>query len=167
MSHQIADKLRRAIVSGWLQPGEQLPSTGELRKHFGIAAMTARDALLRLKSEGYASSEKGRGFFVTGPTESAGEMPSYAQALRAQMVVIAEASDAPLCHVSASGHRIVVGDDPTRTRAVAELEWADETLTVEIYAERYTWQPGDDDAARQILADWSAACARPRAERSA
>ncbi len=39
---QVADNLRRAIVSGALEPGDQLPSVSALTSEYGIAAMTAR-----------------------------------------------------------------------------------------------------------------------------
>lgn len=158
---QIADKLRRAIVEGRLQPGEVLPSSAELRRHFGIATMTAREALVRLRNEGHVSSEQGRGFFVAGAADSVADMPAYAHAFRVELEAIVEASDAPLCHVSASGRRIVVGDGPTRTRAAADLEWKDDALTVDINGAAYVWRPGDDAAARQIFAAWGEACARP------
>ncbi|WP_238935644.1 GntR family transcriptional regulator [Saccharopolyspora spinosa] len=39
---QVADNLRRAIISGALEPGDQLPSVSALTSEYGIAAMTAR-----------------------------------------------------------------------------------------------------------------------------
>lgn len=61
---QIADELRRAIHSGEFSPGDALPSEAQLMEHFGVARMTARQALQLLKVEGLIVSEHGRGVFV-------------------------------------------------------------------------------------------------------
>ncbi|WP_194835946.1 GntR family transcriptional regulator [Nocardia sp. XZ_19_369] len=61
---QIADMLRAAISAGQIGPGEPLPSEAELTTHFGVARMTARQAVQELRSEGLIYSEQGRGVFV-------------------------------------------------------------------------------------------------------
>ncbi|PRW64642.1 GntR family transcriptional regulator [Actinopolyspora mortivallis] len=63
-SKQIADDLRGLIQSSRLVAGEQLPSEAKLMDHYGVARMTARQALQELKSEGLVVSEHGRGVFV-------------------------------------------------------------------------------------------------------
>lgn len=61
---QIAGALREAINLGRLAPGDRLPSESELSQRYGVARMTARQAIQALKSEGLVVSEHGRGVFV-------------------------------------------------------------------------------------------------------
>jgi GntR family transcriptional regulator len=64
---QIAEHLRNAIDSGDLRPGDRLPSEAELTKHYGVARMTARQAIQELRTEGRVVAEHGRGVFVRHP----------------------------------------------------------------------------------------------------
>jgi GntR family transcriptional regulator len=61
---QIAAALREAIRLGRLVPGDQLPSEAELVQHYGVARMTARQAIQELRTEGLVVAEHGRGVFV-------------------------------------------------------------------------------------------------------
>jgi GntR family transcriptional regulator len=61
---QIADNLRRQIVSGGLPAGEQVPSENQLIEEYGAARQTVRQALAVLKGEGLIYAERGRGAFV-------------------------------------------------------------------------------------------------------
>jgi GntR family transcriptional regulator len=61
---QIADHLRAAIEQGRLPQGARLPSETQLVEHYGVARMTARNALHVLQSEGLVVAEHGRGVFV-------------------------------------------------------------------------------------------------------
>ncbi|MFE6743884.1 GntR family transcriptional regulator [Streptomyces tubercidicus] len=60
----IADELRAAIDAGEYGPGDRLPGENPLAAEYGVAAMTARQALNALKNEGLAESRRGAGFFV-------------------------------------------------------------------------------------------------------
>lgn len=64
---QIADQLRAVIDAGELRPGDQLPSEAELTRHYGVARMTARQAIQELRTEGRVVAEHGRGVFVRLP----------------------------------------------------------------------------------------------------
>jgi GntR family transcriptional regulator len=64
---QIAEQLRAAIDSGSLRAGDRLPSEAELTKHYGVARMTARQAIQELRTEGRVVAEHGRGVFVRQP----------------------------------------------------------------------------------------------------
>jgi GntR family transcriptional regulator len=61
---QIADHLRVAIDREQLGPGDQLPSEAQLMAHYGVARMTARNALRLLQDEGLITAEHGRGVYV-------------------------------------------------------------------------------------------------------
>ncbi|MHA6629334.1 GntR family transcriptional regulator [Pseudonocardia sichuanensis] len=61
---QIADQLRAAIDGGVFGPGDRLPSEAELTNHYGVARMTARQAIQELRAEGRVLAEHGRGVFV-------------------------------------------------------------------------------------------------------
>lgn len=61
---QIAALLRAQIDSGDLQPGAKLPSEAALMESFGVARMTARQAIQELRGEGLVVAEHGRGVFV-------------------------------------------------------------------------------------------------------
>lgn len=64
---QIADHLRTAIDAGELRAGDRLPSEADLTGHYGVARMTARQAIQELRTEGRVVAEHGRGVFVRMP----------------------------------------------------------------------------------------------------
>ncbi|MEV5396240.1 GntR family transcriptional regulator [Streptomyces cellulosae] len=61
---RIADSLREAIRSGEYVPGDRLPGENDLMAEYGVARMTARQALGVLRDEGIAEARKGAGVFV-------------------------------------------------------------------------------------------------------
>ncbi|MGW3584659.1 GntR family transcriptional regulator [Streptomyces rubiginosohelvolus] len=61
---RIAKALKAEIQSGALEPGERLPGENDLMSQYGVARMTARQALGVLQSEGLTEARKGVGVFV-------------------------------------------------------------------------------------------------------
>jgi putative hydrolases of HD superfamily len=61
---QIAASIRAAILSGELQPGQQLPSGEELAQFFHVSRMTVTAAVRVLREEGFIRSQAGSGVFV-------------------------------------------------------------------------------------------------------
>jgi GntR family transcriptional regulator len=61
---QLAWKLRAAIASGALGPGDRLPAVRELAAEAGVNVNTARAVYARLAEQGVIVSEHGRGTFV-------------------------------------------------------------------------------------------------------
>ncbi|MFC8069029.1 GntR family transcriptional regulator [Streptomyces sp. NPDC057293] len=61
---RIADALREAIEAGEYGPGDRLPGENDLMDTYGVARMTARQALSVLRDEGLAEARKGAGVFV-------------------------------------------------------------------------------------------------------
>jgi DNA-binding GntR family transcriptional regulator len=81
---QVADDLRKAIVSRELTAGAKLPSVRELAAQYGVANMTVQNGLRLLRDEGLIYGVPGRGSFVrhhiqqnqTGQAEDA-HSPEY------------------------------------------------------------------------------------------
>jgi DNA-binding transcriptional regulator YhcF (GntR family) len=70
---QLAWKLRTAIATGLLRPGERLPGVRELAGTAGVNVNTVRSVYARLEEQGLVASEHGRGTFVArgaGPRDS-------------------------------------------------------------------------------------------------
>ncbi|MFJ2007959.1 GntR family transcriptional regulator [Streptomyces chartreusis] len=61
---RIADDLRAKIDTGDFGPGDRLPGENPLAAEYGVASMTARQALNALKKEGLVESRRGAGFYV-------------------------------------------------------------------------------------------------------
>ncbi|MGW6707952.1 GntR family transcriptional regulator [Streptomyces sp. NPDC054956] len=61
---RIAAALKDAIASGEYGPGDRLPGESDLMATYGVARMTARQALGVLQGEGLAEARKGAGVFV-------------------------------------------------------------------------------------------------------
>ncbi|MCB5291982.1 FadR/GntR family transcriptional regulator [Arthrobacter sp. SO3] len=65
-SEQVAQRLIDAILLGVLTPGDRLPSEAELAQRFGVALVTAREALSAMRDAGLVETRRGRegGSFV-------------------------------------------------------------------------------------------------------
>ena len=61
---QLANILKQRISSGIYQPGNRMPAEASLAKHFGLSAMTARQAVGVLAEEGLVKRVQGSGTFV-------------------------------------------------------------------------------------------------------
>jgi 2-aminoadipate transaminase len=64
ITSQIADRIKAAIDSGALAPGDKLPSTRALAEQTGVNHLTAVRVYRRLGEEGYVTAGVGRGTFV-------------------------------------------------------------------------------------------------------
>ncbi|WP_019632668.1 GntR family transcriptional regulator [Actinomadura atramentaria] len=69
-SQQIAMRLRAAIQTGKLKPGEKLPSQPDLARRYGVARETVKAALRTLHAERLTISRQGSGTFVRARTET-------------------------------------------------------------------------------------------------
>lgn len=61
---KIAAAIRAAILSGELEPGQQLPSNQELARQFGVATGTVQTAVRKLSDEGFVRTRGGSGVYV-------------------------------------------------------------------------------------------------------
>ncbi|MEU1589524.1 winged helix-turn-helix domain-containing protein [Micromonospora sp. NPDC005710] len=60
----LADHIRGQIESGELAPGDQLPSTVQLKAQHGISTTVVRQAILVLQTQGWVQGVHGLGVFV-------------------------------------------------------------------------------------------------------
>lgn len=65
---QVRDGLRRLMVTGVMQPGEQLPSVRSLAMELAINPNTIQRAYESLEAEGYVYSIPGKGSFAAPRT---------------------------------------------------------------------------------------------------
>jgi DNA-binding transcriptional regulator YhcF (GntR family) len=66
---QLADRLRKAIRSGELAPGQRVPSELSLTQEYRLSRLTIRRALQQLRGEGLIVVVQSRGTFVKGEQE--------------------------------------------------------------------------------------------------
>lgn len=62
---QIKDQIKEAILKGELKDGDLLPSVRVFANDLGVSVLTTRRVYDELEQEGFASSQAGRGTFVT------------------------------------------------------------------------------------------------------
>ena len=79
-SQQIANKLRAAILTRRLQPGDKLPSQPDLATRYGVARETVKRALEVLRSERLIVTRQGSGAFVRAQTQRAVELRPHIEA---------------------------------------------------------------------------------------
>ena len=72
ISEQVAQKVRAAIESGALAPGEKLPGEKEMARLFGVCDKTIRTAYGRLADKGLVYRKRPRGTFVASAPLLAG-----------------------------------------------------------------------------------------------
>ncbi|MDQ2089799.1 MocR-like pyridoxine biosynthesis transcription factor PdxR [Marimonas arenosa] len=86
---QLADALRRMILTGTAPPGARLPASRALAGELSISRMTATTALDQLTAEGYLETRRGAGTFVAAdlphiappaPTPATGPEPAMPRA---------------------------------------------------------------------------------------
>ena len=79
-SQQIANKLRAAILTRKLGPGDKLPSQPELATRYGVARETVKRALELLRQDRLIVSRQGSGAFVRGQTQRPVELRPHIEA---------------------------------------------------------------------------------------
>jgi DNA-binding transcriptional regulator YhcF (GntR family) len=79
-SQQIANKLRAAILTRRLEPGDKLPSQPDLATRYGVARETVKRALEILRTERLIVTRQGSGAFVRAQTQRAVELRPHIEA---------------------------------------------------------------------------------------
>ena len=80
---QLVDRIKFAIVSGELKPGDRMSAVRELALEAGVNPNTMQRALQQLEREGLVFAQRSAGRFVTEDTDVLGRVRS---ALAAQQV---------------------------------------------------------------------------------
>lgn len=78
-SQQIANKIRAAILTQKLAPGDKLPSQPELADRYGVARETVKRALDLLRAERLIVSRQGSGSYVRARTQRPVELRPYVE----------------------------------------------------------------------------------------
>lgn len=75
-AQRVEDRILEGITAGVLADGDRLPSEAELASSMGVATVTAREALVGLRSRGLVSTRRGRdgGTFITVPPGQRGQL---------------------------------------------------------------------------------------------
>jgi DNA-binding transcriptional regulator YhcF (GntR family) len=86
---QLAARLRAAILTSALKPGDKLASGPRLAEQYGVARMTVQQAVRLLRDEGLVVTRAGSGVYVRARIHRpVGLRPHIEQALRARDVTI-------------------------------------------------------------------------------
>jgi len=64
LSQQVVRALEGSIRTGELRPGQRLPTEKQLGGRFAVSRAVVREAIARLKSDGYVETRQGAGAFV-------------------------------------------------------------------------------------------------------
>ena len=82
---QLRDAVRAEIRDRGLQPGDRLPTEGELEQRYGVSRSTIRQAVGDLEAEGVLRRIQGKGTFVAAPKiQHAPVLASFSELLRSQ-----------------------------------------------------------------------------------
>jgi GntR family transcriptional repressor for pyruvate dehydrogenase complex len=80
LAEQIVHALQARIEAGELAPGARLPTEHALGERFGVSRAVVREAIARLKADGYVVTRQGAGAFVAGePGRASFRLPAEGQ----------------------------------------------------------------------------------------
>lgn len=63
----LAEHVVARVQAGDLRPGARLPSERDLAAEYGVAYMTVRRAMARLREQGWIETVHGKGTFIADP----------------------------------------------------------------------------------------------------
>jgi DNA-binding GntR family transcriptional regulator len=89
---RIADAIKKQIRESKLKVGDKLPSEAEIMRDESVSRTVARQAISRLREDGYAYSHQGKGSFAALPDESipAKHSSEYEQINESLLAVLGE-----------------------------------------------------------------------------
>jgi DNA-binding transcriptional regulator YhcF (GntR family) len=142
---QLAWKLRTAIATGLLAPGERLPGVRELAATAEVNVNTVRTVYSRLEDQGLVASEHGRGTFVAAGAQRRESLAGLTEAVAEQ----ARAAGVDPRELAAA---LFVGDaDPAPEEPAPPGPARGEALPVEGTPPERGAAPGDEPARRRAL----------------
>lgn len=119
---QIADRLRAAIESGELGPGERLPSEPDLVRDYDASRNTVRLAIALLTNQGLVVTRQGLGTFVLEPA-------------RPFTALLSPVTDSPGAHHADTGLPVVgpAADQPETSRLLVETAAASKSVAAKLH----------------------------------
>jgi GntR family transcriptional repressor for pyruvate dehydrogenase complex len=95
LAEQIVRALQTRIESGELAPGARLPTEQALGERFGVSRAVVREAIARLRADGYVATRQGAGAFVSGePGRASFRLPAEGELDAAELVQLFELREA-------------------------------------------------------------------------
>jgi GntR family transcriptional regulator len=85
---EVADDLRRRIVTGDLAVGAAIPSTANLIKAYGVSSTVVRAAVAQLRGDGLLVGQPGKGVFVRATPASVTKRAASIDELSQQVGVL-------------------------------------------------------------------------------
>jgi GntR family transcriptional regulator len=82
---QLVDRIEQMVVSGQLQPGQQLPTIRQLAADLRVNYNTVGRAYLILDQEGIISTQQGRGTYITTRLDEAQVQKLWMDKLRSMI----------------------------------------------------------------------------------
>lgn len=91
LAEQIVRALQARIEAGELAPGARLPTEQALGGRFGVSRAVVREAIARLRADGYVETRQGAGAFVAGePGRASFRLPTEARLPPAELAQLFE-----------------------------------------------------------------------------
>lgn len=121
---RIARELRDGIESGEYGPGDRLPGENELMATYGVARMTARQALAVLREAGLTETRKGAGVFVLPSVVGLGHARVVSALGKPPVAITHNGSGSPRSNIGEAmifggeATSAQVGTEPIRVRAL-------------------------------------------------
>lgn len=95
LADQIVRALQARIEAGELAPGARLPTEQALGQRFGVSRAVVREAIARLKADGYVATRQGSGAFVAGePGRASFRLPAEGELDAAELAQLFELREA-------------------------------------------------------------------------
>jgi GntR family transcriptional regulator len=90
---QLVHQVRQALLLGYLQEGDRLPTVKDVAADLVINPNTVVKAYRQLEHEGLAGGKPGQGTFITAPATTASVSPDAQEGLRASLEAWLRAAD--------------------------------------------------------------------------
>jgi GntR family transcriptional regulator len=116
---QLVSQVRQAILLGYLQPGDQLPTVRQVAAELTINPNTVAKAYRELEREGLAAARSGQGTFIQATTASSVDPATYARLRHALRRWVHDAHAAGLDHERVAAVMASVLDETAGREGVA------------------------------------------------